>query len=66
MTCPLCHHAEDRVIRSRDRDGSIHRVRECDRCGHRWQTIELPALDVERIKRIEAAWGNLAETIGQA
>lgn len=66
MACPLCHHDEDRVIRSRERDGAVNRVRECVRCGHRWQTVELPAADVERIRRIEAAWAGLSESIGAA
>lgn len=66
MSCPLCRHDENHVIRSRERDGEVHRLRQCDRCGHRWQTIELPATDVERIKRIEAAWAGLSESIGAA
>ena len=66
MTCPLCRHDENRVIRSRERNGEVHRLRQCDRCGHRWQTVELPAADVERIRRIEAAWAGLSESIGAA
>jgi transcriptional regulator NrdR family protein len=66
MSCPLCHHDEDHVIRSKERNDTVHRVRQCDRCGHRWQTVELPVADVERIRRIEAAWGSLADSIGGA
>ncbi|MCX7918065.1 MAG: transcriptional regulator NrdR [bacterium] len=42
MRCPYCHHAEDKVIDSREaKDGmAIRRRRECERCGRRFTTYE--------------------------
>lgn len=66
MTCPLCHHTEDRVVSSREREGNQERLRQCCQCGHRWRTIELPAERVQRVKRIEQIYGQLAELVGDA
>lgn len=41
MKCQNCHHTEHRVMRSEPRPGAIRRIRQCDRCGHRWPTLEI-------------------------
>jgi transcriptional repressor NrdR len=41
MNCPTCHHTEHHVMRSKARGNVIRRVRQCDRCGHRWATLEI-------------------------
>ncbi len=38
--CPKCQH-DSHVINSRQRDGTTNRRRECFRCKHRWNTIEV-------------------------
>jgi transcriptional regulator NrdR family protein len=42
VNCPACHHSENTVIDSRDRqDGNvIRRRRRCDQCGQKWTTYE--------------------------
>lgn len=42
MNCPFCHHAESKVIDSRDsQEGAIiRRRRECEKCGQRFTTYE--------------------------
>lgn len=37
MICPLCSHAESRVIQS----GNDRRRRQCAHCRHRWTTVEV-------------------------
>jgi len=40
MNCPFCGYFENKVIDSRDADGSIRRRRECLSCQKRWTTYE--------------------------
>ena len=40
MDCPFCSHFENKVVDSRDADGSIRRRRECMSCQKRWTTYE--------------------------
>ncbi|MDA8291722.1 MAG: transcriptional regulator NrdR [Actinomycetota bacterium] len=42
MRCPSCHHADDRVVDSREVEhgAAIRRRRECLACGHRFTTFE--------------------------
>jgi len=40
MNCPFCGYHENKVIDSRDADGSIRRRRECISCEKRWTTYE--------------------------
>ncbi len=37
MSCPICSNDETRVVR---KNGKTRR-RECERCGHRWNTVEV-------------------------
>lgn len=55
MKCPLCDHHETRVLRTADREAGVARSRQCLRCGHRWPTLELPADQADRLRRLEAA-----------
>ena len=54
MRCPVCVHADTRVVdsRSADEDTSIRRRRECGECGHRFTTFErleeVPLIVVKR------------------
>lgn len=51
MWCPLCNHAETRVVDSRlTRDGmQIRRRRECMSCNNRFNTFEAPELKAPQI-----------------
>jgi len=40
MKCPYCGCEEDKVVDSRDAEGSIRRRRECLSCEKRWTTYE--------------------------
>lgn len=54
MRCPVCDHDESKVVDSRvSGDGtSIRRRRECEKCGHRFSTLEeIELLDIAVIKR---------------
>ncbi len=54
MHCPACNSAETKVVDSRmSGDGmSIRRRRECERCGHRFSTLEsLEILELAVVKR---------------
>ncbi|MDO8584176.1 MAG: transcriptional regulator NrdR [bacterium] len=54
MHCPICNHADSRVLDTRlSQDGtSIRRRRQCDRCDYRFSTLEeIELLDVTIVKR---------------
>ncbi len=54
MRCPVCNHAETRVVDTRvSGDGvSIRRRRECDHCEYRFSTLEeVELLDITVVKR---------------
>ncbi len=54
MHCPACNSADTKVVDSRmSGDGmSIRRRRECERCGHRFSTLEsLEILELTVVKR---------------
>ena len=54
MHCPVCNHAESKVVDSRlSGDGtSIRRRRTCESCDHRFSTVEeIELLDTTVIKR---------------
>lgn len=40
MKCIVCKSDAHRVLDTTERDNAIRRRRRCDRCGHRWTTIE--------------------------
>jgi transcriptional repressor NrdR len=42
MRCPVCHHADNRVLESRSAESgqSVRRRRECLKCGYRFTTYE--------------------------
>ena len=54
MRCPVCNHAETKVVDSRmTSEGlAIRRRRECAKCGHRFSTVEeVEILDLSLVKR---------------
>lgn len=54
MHCPVCNHADTKVVDSRlSTDGdAIRRRRECEKCGHRFSTNEVvELLDLTIVKR---------------
>jgi transcriptional regulator NrdR family protein len=52
MNCRIRHSAENRVVRSADRDGMVRRLRRCTQYGHQWATREVPNSDVDRTSPI--------------
>ncbi|MFM9926932.1 hypothetical protein VLK31_28375 [Variovorax sp. H27-G14] len=55
MKCPACTSTEQRVLSTRPGDARITRLRCCDACGHRWNTIELSAQNLTRMESAVAA-----------
>ncbi len=54
MKCPSCHNDDTSVLDSRltEEGFSIRRRRECDRCGHRFSTVEeVEILNLTVVKR---------------
>lgn len=49
MICPTCHSPEHRVART----AGDRRQRQCERCGERWWTVEMPEAEAVRLRRIE-------------
>ena len=47
--CKCCGCAKSRVTDVRDKYGVVLRSRECTRCGHRWQTVEVERWIFERM-----------------
>lgn len=52
MKCPACTSTEQRVLSTRTGDSKITRLRCCDACGHRWNTVEV---STQNYRRLEAA-----------
>lgn len=48
--CPECREFNSKVLDTRKRleDGWVHRQRLCLSCGERWETVEVPADDVQQ------------------
>lgn len=44
-------------------NGTIRRRRECQHCGHRWTTFELPADRIEHFRDIEARMVKINDAI---
>lgn len=43
MKCPACTSEDQRVMSTKHGDAKITRLRVCNACGHRWNTVELGA-----------------------
>lgn len=50
MKCPACESTEGRVLSTRDTGAKVARLRGCGACGHRWNTVELPAQNLARME----------------
>jgi transcriptional regulator NrdR family protein len=55
MKCPACTSTEQRVLTTRTGDSKVARLRCCDACGHRWNTVEVGAQDISRMESAVAA-----------
>jgi transcriptional repressor NrdR len=44
MRCPACQHDDTRVVDSRESGDGIRRRRSCQRCNHRFSTVERPEI----------------------
>lgn len=64
MPCPLCNHPDSRVLRTTERNGQIRRTRQCERCGHRWPTVEITEAEALQVERVKRAVGGLIEAVG--
>ena len=51
LACPACSSTDSAVIDSTRRDGNINRRRECLKCEHRFNTVEMPLAKLEDIRR---------------
>lgn len=61
MKCPTCGAGEHRVLRTDELDDRIVRTRQCETCGGRWRTAEVPAVILAAMARIRAAWDALGK-----
>lgn len=55
MKCPACTSTDQRVLSTRTGDSKVTRLRCCDACGHRWNTVEIGAQDLQRSQSAVAA-----------
>jgi transcriptional repressor NrdR len=53
MNCPICNAPDARVMRTLDQGATIERRRRCDKCGHRYDTLELDAQQIEKLKSLQ-------------
>lgn len=66
MTCPLCGHNCSGVLRSRSTPTGVVRTRQCDRCGHRWRTVEIPQAQADQVQKARRLAAELIATIDGA
>ena len=52
MKCPACSSDDGRVMSTRPGTTKIARLRCCNACGHRWNTVEVAA---DNLARMESA-----------
>lgn len=64
MRCPICHAAGHGVLRTVAREDEIRRTRRCGRCGHTWETRELPAADLAASCAVMEKARELANLVG--
>lgn len=63
MSCNLCGHQRSRVLRTVYDAGDIRRVRQCDGCGHKWVTLEVPVDTVSKAREVFEAVKAIAERV---
>jgi transcriptional regulator NrdR family protein len=52
LPCPVCTHADSRVLDTSATSAGIRRRRQCLRCGHRHTTVELPAEQINQDREL--------------
>lgn len=52
MRCPICSEDALQVLRTVDEGYVIARKRKCTKCGHRFNTLECDAQEMERLKSL--------------
>lgn len=55
MKCPACSSVEQKVMSTRAGTSRTGRLRRCNACGHRWNTIELTVQELQRLEVAVAA-----------
>ena len=65
MNCPICACADIAILSTRPTKDAVHRRRACSRCGHRWNTTEIPQARLEKLTAIERHAENLAEAVAE-
>lgn len=50
MKCPACTSDDQRVMSTRDGIAKVTRLRCCNACGHRWNTVEIEAQNLTRME----------------
>lgn len=63
MNCRVCKHTSSHVMRSKPRPDAIRRIRQCDRCGYRWPTLELDEQQVAEDRELLARARKLAASL---
>ena len=68
VPCPSCGSRDVGVIDSRSWEDlqERRRRRECDACGHRWTTVEVPIDELQRIKRKARLADKFVEQLNEA
>lgn len=63
MKCPTCGSPDNHVAWTRERDGSVVRARDCEKCGGRFQTSEVHSQVLEHAKNIAEAFAVMKSAI---
>jgi len=63
VNCPLCRHGTSHVLRTSSEDLRIARVRQCDGCGHRWNTEEIAAGTARKAREVLERVRELSSTV---
>jgi transcriptional regulator NrdR family protein len=64
MQCPKCSGTEHRVLQTDPAEGRITRRRQCDDCGARFTTSEVPIAVFERAREVEQLLAELKRRLG--
>lgn len=65
MKCQTCGSLDHRVLRTDDAEDQIARMRECNGCGARFKTAEVPLAVFSKANDIVEAFGVMKRVVGE-
>lgn len=63
MICGVCDCSEVFIRSTQSEKDTVYRRRECTRCGHRWNTVEIRQHRMDELTTIERHAKDLAEAV---